>query len=102
MVCQGLYLFNNFQVLLISAFIRKKNAKSCQEKELCANNYIQKNYQRLREHFCGKLCSFRDKCSLTKKAEVLGKKLADGLWTPAEQKESAENEESNVKDAKVI
>lgn len=65
-MCQGIALYNNFQIGKISAYLHQKGAKTCREKELHANIFIQNNSAKMRKEYCSKICPFKDSCANNK------------------------------------
>jgi len=67
MPCEGLGLFNRYQVGQISAYLQWKKAKTLKEKEANSSLFIKSNYERMRKDFCANQCPFKEKCSFKKK-----------------------------------
>lgn len=61
MDCQNLRSFNQFQVRLISAYLKKKDARNHEEKQRMAAEYIEKNSTKMRKEFCSEcqMCSLK-------------------------------------------
>jgi hypothetical protein len=61
-MCQNLKGLLDYEAKEISAHLRIKGAKTLQEKELHAGQFIQHNSERLRKSYCGRQCPERRKC----------------------------------------
>lgn len=61
MVCQGDGLYQKHLAGEIIAYIHYRKAKTCKEKELAANTFINSNVD-LKKMFCGSKCPFKEGC----------------------------------------